>query len=161
MTESEYTIGEMRVQTVPGFGFFYVSAQTTMPELSKAISEGMPKLFTARDEGCVPMRGSVTFIYRGCSPDAPFTLEIGFPCPPGTKPVDGAQVRRVDDFYCASLIYTGALAHLGEAYDALLRSMQQASLTPGNEGRELYLHWEEDGSPNNVTMIQLSIQGNG
>lgn len=160
MTSDEYTIGKMRVQMAPAFEFFHVSVETTMPELSEAISEWMPKVFEARDEGRVPMRGAVTFIYRGMGPDAPFTLEMGFPCPPGTKPVGGAQVRRVEEFHCASLLYTGALAHLGLAYDMLIASMQAAGLTIGGEGRETYLVWQDDGSPNNVTMIQLGITGN-
>jgi hypothetical protein len=161
MAEPEYTISDMRVQTVPGFDFFYVGVETTMAELSNAIAQGMPKLFAARDKGHVWMRGSVVFIYRGMSSDAPLSLEMGFPCPPGTQPVDDAQVRRVDEFPCASLIYTGRLEHISLAYDKLLASMREAGLTPGNEGRELYLHFDDAASPNNVTMIQLGIQGNG
>jgi effector-binding domain-containing protein len=154
----EFTISPMRVQTMRGGPFFYLSTPTTMPELGQAIASTMPKLMAAQRAGNVTMAGPMVFIYTGEYENGPFLLEMGFPVPEGTQPAGEAQVRRLSDFHCASVVYCGALRHMSQAYGELGVKMQQAGLQMGNEMREWYLYFEDDQSPNNVTLIQHGLR---
>jgi effector-binding domain-containing protein len=159
--DPEYSIGEMRVQTMRGCEFFHVGVETTMAGMGEAIGRVMPRLFEAQREGRVVSAGPVVFVYTGGDATSPFLLEMGFPVAAGTAPVSEAKVRRLDDFHCASLVYCGALKHLGKAYDALGRAVERAGLKHSGEMREYYLYFEDDDSPNNVTLLQYRIEEGG
>jgi effector-binding domain-containing protein len=66
-------------------------------------------------------------------------------------------VAALAPFPCASLLYSGGLDHLSDAYDLLMEAIEDVGLQHVEEAREWYLYFEEDDSPNNVTLIQLKV----
>lgn len=152
-----FIFGQMRVQTMPSTPFFFVRTQTTMDGLSEAIDRLMPLLMAARDEGGVTTAGPVVMRYLGESMGGAFSLEAGFPVAEGTQPSGEAQVVTLPPFPCASLLYSGGLDHLSDAYDLLMEAIEDAGLQHVEEAREWYLYFEGDDSPNNVTLIQLKV----
>jgi effector-binding domain-containing protein len=147
----------MRVQTMPSTPFFFVRTETTMDGLSEAIDRVMPLLVSAREEGGVTIAGPLVMRYLGESMGGAFRLEAGYPVAEGTQPAGEAQVATLPPFSCASLLYSGGMDHLSDAYDLLMEAIQDAGLQHVEEAREWCLYFEEDDSPNNVTLIQLKI----
>ncbi|MFL7811278.1 MAG: GyrI-like domain-containing protein [Anaerolineae bacterium] len=150
-----FIFGQMRVQNMPGMPFFFVCTETTMDGLSEAIDRLMPLLVAARDEGGVTTMGPLVMRYLGESMGGAFRLEAGYPVAKGTQPAGEAQVATLPPFPCASLLYSGGMDHLSDAYDLLMEAIEDAGLQHVEEAREWYLYFEEDDSPNNVTLIQL------
>lgn len=152
-----FVFGQMRVQTMPGVPFFFVRAETTMDGLGEAIDRLMPLLLAERNQGGVTTAGPVVIRYLGEGMTRSFVLEAGFPVAEGTQPAGEAQVVTLPPFRCASLLYSGGLDHLSDAYDLLMEGIEDAGLQHVEEAREWYLHFEGDDSPNNVTLIQLKV----
>lgn len=154
----EFLAGELRVQTIRAFEFFSIGMQTTMEQLVQIAGDLIGRLSAARDAAGVTTAGPVVLYYRGAGPQEPFWMEAGFPVAAGTQAYGEAQVRRVESYRCAGLVYCGDLPHtVSHGYEALMQAMQRAGLQATGECWEWYLHFEDDDSPNNVTWLQLSV----
>ena len=116
-------------------------------------------LVTAAQEAGVHFMGGPVFIYDGAmgDPDQPFKLTTGFPVAPGTEAVDGAVIEELPAVRVASVYYTGPVEHLQEAYQALFPALFRAGLRPAGVSREVYLHWVDEDSPNNVIEVQAVL----
>ena len=73
--------------------------------------------------------------------------------PPTTR-----NYRLAERTQCATILYVGPATHIGDAWQALYRSVRDEGLTPTDEERELYLYWEGVESPNNIVQVQLGIK---
>lgn len=155
--DSEVTIGEMRLQTMPPITYLYASKQTTMEALRADIDEFMAKTAAAQQAAPGMVAGPYLFVYIMDADMSRFEMRIGFPVVVGTRAPEGLQVAELGEFRCASLVYGGGLQHMTRAWNELMEAMKQQGLTPRNETREWYLYFENDGSPNNVTMLQQAI----
>ena len=154
----EVTVGQMRVQTMRGLTYFYVSKRTTMEAMKADIDELMGKVAAARAAAHIEMDGPYVFTYYIMGGDmSTFEMRIGFPVPAGTQAAGGAQVVDLGEFRCASLVYCGSLQHISRACEELMQAMRREGLTPLAESREWYLYFEDGGSANNVTMLQEAI----
>jgi len=158
----ECAIGEMRVQTLTGFEFLYVSKEITHDQIPAAIGELVGKAMEAMKSANVTPSGLATgaevSIYRGAGEmGKPFTLESGFMVPAGTKPAGEAKVKAVPPWHCATVIYSGGIPHLYEAITKLGEEMERAGLRMDGEYREYYFYWEGVESPNNIMLIAFGI----
>lgn len=144
----------LKLQTARAFEFFYVAAQTTVPELAATIEALMARVDAARAAGGVQPVGPSVLVYSGES--EPFLLEAGYPVAPGTAAVGEAKVRTVPSRPCASLLYWGSLADYHRAQTMLLEQVTAAGLKLGDDMREWCLLWEDDGL-NNVILFQQSL----
>ncbi|MFB3881261.1 MAG: GyrI-like domain-containing protein [Armatimonadota bacterium] len=158
---AEYAIGEMRVRTLAGFDYLYFSKEITHPQIPQAIGEMVGKAMAAMKEaGITPSgpTGSEVCIYRNAvEVGQPFTLDCGFMVPAGTKPSGEVKVKAVRPWRCATLVYSGGIAHLFEAITKLGEEMGRAGLKMDGEYREYYLYWEGFESPNNIMLIAFGI----
>jgi effector-binding domain-containing protein len=156
--EPEFLIGQMRLQTVREETFFYVSCQpTAMSALDQELDKLVPILEVAQAQAHVGDGAPVIIRYYKTGEPGLFTMEVGVPVRSGTLPAGEAQVMTLPPVRCASLIYWGSLAHIGQAYETLMRAIKAAGLEHSGESREWYYHFEGDTSPNNVIGLQMQI----
>lgn len=118
----------------------------------------MATLMADQKTSGVRQNGPMIIIWGGeMSDTAPFDLEIGFPIEGEATSTGEAKVRTLDSILCASLICRGNVEKIMQGWNKLSEEMTAAGLKMGREGREVYLHFEEKESPNNVTLLQLAF----
>ncbi|MBM4041604.1 MAG: GyrI-like domain-containing protein [Planctomycetes bacterium] len=156
----EFLVGEMRVQTLPGRTYLYAERETTIAKVGEAYAEVVPALVKVAEAGQARITGPLVSIATGATgePDTPFKLCIGFLVADDTKPVAGFRVKKLADFRCATVLFSGPAAKSGEAYGKLFEALTAAGHIPTGETREYSLYWESAESPNNVTLIQAGIK---
>jgi effector-binding domain-containing protein len=154
-------IGEMHVQTLGAFTYCYSVLETDFTKLGPDIEKLMPAITKASEDGKVKIAGPFVLTYQGGAhqhPEQPFTGEVGLIVADGAIAEGEAKVRKVKPFKCATVLYTGPIAHIGDAYQKLFPAVAQAGLTPTGEEREFTLFYEGLDSPNNVILVQVGIQ---
>jgi len=156
----EFVVGEMRLQRLSGPTLLHADTETTLAKIGAVAGQVIPAILKAADEGHVRITGPLVFVYQGTTgqPDTPFKLTIGLPVAEGTKPVGDFKVRKLADLRCATVLFSGPMAKLGEAYGKLFPALMAAGHVPTGETREYYLYWESPESPNNVLLIQAGIK---
>lgn len=157
---AEYLIGEMHQQTIPAQDYIYGSAETTFEKLGEVVNKFIPLLVAGIQEGKIIQKGPAMFVYKGLGEDMskPFTLEVGWCVTDKAKEAGELKVRKTAEFKCATILYTGALANIGKAYEKLMPLVFAAGLQPSGESREMYLYFESPESPNNVVQIQMGVK---
>ncbi|MBN1581837.1 MAG: hypothetical protein JXA89_14120 [Anaerolineae bacterium] len=161
-TTPEFLIGQMRVQTAREETFFYVACPpTAMANLDDELDALILKLETAQAAAGIAQVGPViTHFYWVGAPDI-YIMDVGVPVKEGTPAAGEAQVKTLPPLRCASLLYWGSLEHIGDAYETLLKAIQEAGLEPSGDNREWHYHFEGDSSPNNVIGLQIGIHQEG
>jgi effector-binding domain-containing protein len=152
---ADWQMGKMREQTVQGYTFCYLSTKASVQTITDAVGKLMPHLEKATHDGTIKPTGPVVFMYRGSAED--FTLEVGIMTAADAKAAGAFQVRTVPAFHCATGLYSGPLATIGEAYHKLMPEVFQ-KFQPTEQWREVYLYWEGPASPNNVVQVQIGIR---
>ena len=91
-------------------------------------------------------------------PEQKFTVEIGLPIykKEGEQP-GGPYIRQTGKFKCASAIYQGSMAKLGEVWHGFAQTAMQKGEFTG-ESRELFLYFESAESPNNIVELQMGLK---
>jgi predicted transcriptional regulator YdeE len=158
-----FTIGDMRVQTLKGYTYTYLSKQTTLKKIKETVGELMPKLVGAIDSGRIHPAGPVIFTYHGVTgqQDKPFTLDIGIMNKEGATNPDGFTTDKVAAEQCATVIYSGTVDNIGQAYGKLFGQLGQKGLQATDVTREVYLYWEDDNSENNIMQVQAVLSASG
>ena len=156
----EFVMTELRVQDFPAVTYLYTQQETTIGELGQVIPGMLQKLQEAIDSGEVKVTAAPLFIYDGTTGDMskPFQLLVGFPVREGTKAPDGLQVKQLEPYHCATAIYSGAMEHVGEAYQKVFTDLFAAGLKPTGGSREMHMYFEGPESPNNIFQIQVAVQ---
>jgi len=152
-------VGDVRVQNLKAYTYAFVSTQTSLNKLQDAIAELMPRIDAAMDSGALRPIGGVVFTYHGATqdPTKPFTLDIGVMVKDGNAKPDGIQLIKVGPLYCATVIYTGPAAQLGQAYGKLYGEIGRHGWQASDVSREVYLYWEGAESVNNVIQVQADL----
>ncbi|MGH7178062.1 MAG: effector binding domain-containing protein [Tepidisphaeraceae bacterium] len=158
--DNDYVISAMRVQEMKGITFLYVSAETNYGAMHQTVTDAMSGFEEAIKAGKFSPDGATLFIYHGASqdPNKNFTLEMGFPVAEDTKPFGDYKVKKLDAFKCATVLYSGAVANIGQAYQQVFSELFQQGLKPTGETREFHFMWEGPESPNNVSLIQVGVE---
>jgi len=159
-TQPAPMVGEVNIQTMAAKTYFFRSKQTTFAELGKAIEELIPALMTTLKQNAVPVDGPVIMVYRGVAEDnsLPFTLDVGIVVTDAAQPVGDFQVRKLEAFHCATVLYTGPVSSMKKAFDKAMPVVFQNQQTPTGELREYYLYWEGPESANNVVQAMVGVK---
>ena len=72
--------------------------------------------------------------------------------------VEGFKIVKLDAFKCATILFTGPLSQIKDAYCKLFDCLGAAGLKFKGGFREVYLYWEGPESLNNVVQIQAAIE---
>jgi effector-binding domain-containing protein len=159
--EAPPVIGQMIVQTIPARHFVFGGIETDFQRMVTPVVQTLTDLAARGVEQKVGLRGPVVHYFYGAPhrmPDQPFKMETGHFVPAGTPAVGEFPVRELPEFKCATLLYVGRGAQIGDAWQALYRAVRAAGLTPTEEERELYLYFEGTDSPNNVVQVQVGVE---
>jgi len=154
-----FTISDMRVQMIAGFTYLYDSSETTLEKMGDPIGRTIPALEKEIAAGKFHPVGPLAFVYRDMKDvSQPFQLDIGFPVPPDTAAVGDFKTRKVEPFKCATVLYSGPMSKISEAYQKLISQIFAANLKQTTTIQEFHLYWEGAESPNNVVLIQVGIE---
>jgi effector-binding domain-containing protein len=160
--EAAPLIGEMRVRTMGAATFAYIEVETTSDRLGDAIGEALPKLDEASDSGKAKIAGPFGLYYpKGAhvQPDKQLPVQIGHIVREGSTGGGGdVKIRKTEPFKCATAVYTGPVAEIGQSYQKLFPAISAAGLKPSGEEREFTLYFESVESPNNVLLIQVGVK---
>ncbi|MGH7176817.1 MAG: hypothetical protein ACREJC_05495 [Tepidisphaeraceae bacterium] len=155
-----FVVSKMRVQEFKGTSYFFTTTQTTIAQMSPVVTKMMQDLGAAVGEHSVHVMGAPVFVYKGATGemDKPFTLEVGFPVDSATKPVGEFKVRELEPMRCATVLFSGPMAQIGQAYQQVFPELFAAGLQPSGESREMHVYWEGLESPNNMVLIQIGLK---
>jgi effector-binding domain-containing protein len=136
--------------------YVHASATTNIPGIKETVKKNLDPLLTKHGS---LVKGPLIFVYHGITPDPKrnFDMEMGFAAWEDPKDLGGFKVRPLDAFKCVSVYYTGSYEHVGNAYEQIFPALFRMGYKPTAENREVYLYWEDDTSPNNVTEIQIGV----
>jgi hypothetical protein len=153
-------ISSMRVQEMKGTPFLYVSSKTNLTQLGDEIRKCVAQIDPLVKAGAFRPAGPITIIYHGDlqDPSGDYALEVGFPVADDTKPPEGLQIKKLDSFRCATVLYSGALQGIRGAFEAVFNDLSNAGLEPTNESRQAILLYEGPDSINNVVMIEIGVR---
>jgi effector-binding domain-containing protein len=157
---AENDVADVRVQSLNGYNYAYVSTQSTINKVPDAVAQLLPKLDAAIDSGALHAKGPVVFTYHGATmdPNKPFILDIGIIVSDKDTAPAGIQMVKVPPLHCGTVIFTGAISKIGEAYGKLYGEIAKRGLQPTDICREVYLYWEGPDSVNNVVQVQAELQ---
>lgn len=156
---SDFIISQVRVQTLAGFTYLYRSFDTSFQTMSQPVGQAIADMEKAIAAGKLHPVGPMIFIYHDMrDPYKPFTLDLGFPVPEGSAAPEGYQVGKVEPFKCATVLFSGPLSKVPDAFNKLMGSLAPMGLHPTRTTREFYLYWEDPNSPNNVLQIQVGLE---
>jgi effector-binding domain-containing protein len=158
--QRDFAITPMRVQQLAGAEtFVYADGDTMFPNLKQTIDRLMDIVQPLRNDRN-KVAGEYIFVYFNATmePDKPFKLHVGFPVKPGVAAPAGAKVRKLESIKAATVVYSGDLSHIPEAFGELFTQISAAGLQPTGECRENYIYWEGPESTNNVIIIQAAVK---
>jgi molybdopterin synthase sulfur carrier subunit len=156
---AEFVVSDMRVRTVPGFAYLYDRSQTSIPKIADVVRATLPGLQKGMSDGKFRPAGPLVLIYQNMTDRSqPFTLDIGFIVSRETVGFEQFKVRQENTFRCATVLFSGPISSIPQAYDKLMSAVSAAELKPTMTFREINLFWEGPESPNNVIQIQAGIQ---
>jgi effector-binding domain-containing protein len=158
--DDDFVISGMRVQELKGINYEFVGSTTSLHQLGDSIRQATGKIAPLIKSGDVRPQGPLLIIFHGVNgdPDQQFPFEVGFPVAEETKVVDGLQIKQLDKFRCATVIYSGPMSQIKKAYSAVYNDLLNEGLEPTDEGRQSVLMFEGDDSVNNVALIEVGVK---
>jgi effector-binding domain-containing protein len=157
--DSSPSTTDMRVQSLKGYTYAFVSTDTTLNTLQDAIGVLIPKLESAMDAGQLRVEGPAVFTYHSATMDRDkkFTLDVGIIVKDGSTAPPGFTIAVVPAATNATVLYTGNVQGMPPAYGKLYGEMARQGLQPTDVSREVYLYWEGTESPNNVVQLRAEL----
>jgi effector-binding domain-containing protein len=166
--EKEPIIGEVHVRTMAPITFAYVPTETTFDRLGEAIGEVMPLIEKAATDGKIRVTSPFVLAYPEGSAhlngNKPFKVQVGLRIEEGSEGAAAAadagdvKVRTTQPFKCATIMYMGPIARIGDCYQKLFPAIEKMGLSPGGEEREFTLYFEGLESANNIVLIQVGVK---
>jgi len=158
--QSDFVVSPMRVQNMKPTSYIYASTETTLTEMADFIHTTMDAMEQGMRNGSFHPDGPALFNYHGLTQDPThkFTLEVGFPVAEGTKEFADFKVKPLEQYHCATVLYSGPIMSVGQGYQQLFADLIGAGLQPTGEVRDYYLMWEGMESVNNVTLIAVEVK---
>jgi effector-binding domain-containing protein len=158
--QSDFVISPMRVQNMRPTSYIYASTETTLNDMAEFIHTTIEAMEQGMRNGSFHPDGPALFNYHGVTQDPThkFTLEVGFPVAEGTKEFADFKVKPLEQYHCATVLYSGPIMSIGQGYQQLFADLIGAGLQPTGEVRDYYLMWEGMESVNNVTLIAVEVK---
>jgi effector-binding domain-containing protein len=145
-------------KTNPATLVLEASARLIIPEIPTHAEKIIPALLAEAEGRGMTISGPCLFIYEGCdgSPDREFTLRIAFPVDACAG--QGAfDCREIPAHECLSTQYRGAGQGIGQAWSLFTPVAMSQGLPLQPTGREVYLHWIDQDSADNLIELQIPL----
>jgi effector-binding domain-containing protein len=155
VVDTQPSIGPMRVRLLPAFSFLYAMRNTTLNTIGPTADAEIAKLLAAMKANGIQPVGPAVLIYHSMTGDRnqKFDLDIGMQVADNAVAPQGYQLSHKAAAHCATVLFGGSVADVGQAYRDLFTNLSTRDLIPTGETREYYLTWDGGGSPNNVIWI--------
>jgi effector-binding domain-containing protein len=158
--DQDFVISSMRVQEMKGITYFFISSKTNIAQLGDHIRQSTEKIDLALKSGQVRPVGPIMIIFHRMMQEqgGEFPLEVGFPVADDAQAPDGFEIKKLDKFRCATVLYSGSMQQVRRAFEAVYNDLLGAGLEPTDETRQSVLLFEGQDSVNNVVMIQVGVR---
>lgn len=151
----------MEIKEISTQTLLIYSTETTLANVNAIAIREVDALYgTAKEAGFQPV-APLEFIYWNASSDdtAPITLEIALPIAPTTTHVsEKYSIAERAGFKAVSHTHIGDFSSVSTVYEQLYTDIFGAGLKPKNQVREVYKHWVDLTSPENITEILVEIE---
>jgi effector-binding domain-containing protein len=146
------------IREAPAATFLVSYHEVTIPQIPKVAERTVMPMIGAAQAAGLEMAGPLQFFFVGMTDDeTPFRLGIALPMKEKGE-IDGPyEWREVPSFPCLSVEYVGSMTGIGPAWNVLMGEMKAQGLQCAGEQREVYKHWVDFDSPENVTELQAGI----
>ncbi len=147
-------------KSIPATTVIEAAAMLTIPEVPAYAEKIIPTLLAEAENRGMAVTGPCVFTYEGCdgSLDTVFSLRISLP-------VDACRIQGGFDCVlipaheCLSTQYRGPMRGIGPAWSAFTPQAMRQGLALQPVGREVYVHWVDLDSQENLTELQIPLQG--
>jgi effector-binding domain-containing protein len=147
-------------KSIPAATVIEAVATMTIPEIAVYAEKIIPMLLAEAENRGMAITGPCTFTYEGCdgSLDREFYLRVSFPVHAclGQGSFGCTQIPAHE---CLSTDYRGPMNGIGPAWSAFTPQAMQEGLALQPVGREVYAHWVDMDSQDNLTELQIPLQG--
>lgn len=141
--------------------YFCLKMTTTLNAIHETAGQEAHGVYAQVAELGLQVTGPMEFIYFDCTSDRdkPFKLYIALPVAEMVPLTSNKySYHEADSFDCQAYIHTGDIYQLGQAYEELFKELYKNGIQPSNQIREVYTHYIDMDSPENITEIQIGIQ---
>jgi len=158
--EEPFVVTPMRVQEFPARTYLYLTAETTLNQIGPVAAEMMKRLHETMDDNKIKPAAAPILVYKGLSqdPNKPFEIQVGMPVADDTKEAGEAKVRQLEPFKAATIVYSGPIAHVTEAWTNLFKEMFESGLQYTGEMRDTFLEFTSPESVNNVQRMCVGVK---
>ena len=120
----------------------------------------IPMLLAEAESRGMAVTGPCVFSYEGCdgSLDREFTMKVCFPVD-ACRGQGAFACADVPAHECLSTTHRGAMNGIGPAWSAFTPLAMRQGLALQPVGREVYVHWVDLDSQDNLTELQIPLQG--
>jgi effector-binding domain-containing protein len=149
---------QIQRKNIPAAMVLESTATLTIPEIAAFAGKVIPMLMTEAESRGMAVIGPCIFTYDGCdgSPDKEFSLTVSFPVDACRG--QGAFIcKEVPAHECLCTDYRGPINGIGPAWSAFTPLALQQGLALQPVGREIYVEWIDQDSPDNLTELQIPI----
>ena len=153
-------VADVRVLTLKAIHFMHVSFDTTLQDLHEQLKTRLPEMAKTAHGAKLGTGMPMILILHGAdgNPATKIKLDLGFQVPPGTEAKGDWKVDELAEYRCVSLVYSGPIARIGDAYEKLVPAASDNNRQPTDESRQMYLYWEGEDSPNNVVQVTIGVK---
>jgi predicted transcriptional regulator YdeE len=149
-------------KTVPNKTYLATRNRITLDQIQTVAQQSIDALYAEAGRLGAQINGNLEFIYYGCegADGGPFDLYIGLPLESQAGEPDGSFLYyEPGDIACAFLEYRGPMSGIGNAWGQFMKDASAQGLEPHpeNQIREIYVHWIDAESPDNLTELQASL----
>lgn len=139
--------------------FLYHEGRTTLKQIHSYANSRVYDFYEELKNSALEPDGPLEFIYFGATddPEKEFTLQIAMPVKEEKPVSNGYRFKKSAPFNCVSHLYKGNVHEMMPVYENLYQQISTNKLQPVDEIREVYQHWVEPTSPENITEIQIGI----
>ncbi len=151
----------MEIKTVNAQPAISLHLKTKLNSIHQDVADKPEQLMHALASANISPTGPMVFVYRNMTPNpsAIFDLEIALPVS-STKGYKGvAKASTLGKLHYVETVHKGDLQSMGEqTYPTFFGAIKTANLQVGSESREVYTHFVDAGSADNITHIQVGVQ---
>lgn len=151
----------MRIErkSIPAGTVIEAVATLTIPEIAAYAEKAIPMLLAEAENRGMAVTGPCVFTYEGCdgSLDTVFSLKVSFPVD-ACRGQGAFECVQLPAHECLSTQYRGPMRGIGPTWSAFTPQAMRQGLALQPVGREVYSHWVDADSPDNVMELQIPLR---
>lgn len=149
---------QIECRTIPETTVIEAVATLTIPEIAAYAEKIIPMLMAECEVRGMAVTGACIFTYEGCdgSIDRPFSMRVALPVD-ACRGEGAFTCERIPAHECLSTVYHGPMGGIGPAWSAFTPLALQKGRALLPVGREVYLNWVDQDSPDNEVELQIPL----